>query len=280
MKQVLTLFSFLLVAGFAEAQISTPAPSPFSTVEQKVGLTDVTIEYSRPGIKGRTVFGDLVPYGKTWRTGANAATKVSFSTDVMIDGKNLAKGTYALYTVPEKDNWTIIFYSDYNQGGVPRDWNEDAVALKFMAAAQQMPVTVENFMINIDALTNSSGRMFLVWENTIVGFDIKVPTDEAVMASIEKVMSGPSDRDYYLAAAYFHDEGKDLNKALKWIDKAIEKGGDRYWVLRKKALIQADLKDYKGAIATAKKSSDAAKEAGNMDYVKMNDQSIAMWKKM
>lgn len=280
MKQVLTLFSFLLVAGFAEAQISTPAPSPFSTVEQKVGLTDVTIEYSRPGIKGRTVFGDLVPYGKTWRTGANAATKVSFSTDVMIDGKNLAKGTYALYTVPEKDNWTIIFYSDYNQGGVPRDWNEDAVALKFMAAAQQMPVTVENFMINIDALTNSSGRMFLVWENTIVGFDIKVPTDEAVMASIEKAMSGPSDRDYYLAAAYFHDEGKDLNKALKWIDKAIEKGGDRYWVLRKKALIQADLKDYKGAIATAKRSSDAAKEAGNMDYVKMNDQSIAMWKKM
>lgn len=280
MKQVLTLFSFLLVAGFAEAQISTPAPSPFSTVEQKVGLTDVTIEYSRPGIKGRTVFGDLVPYGKTWRTGANAATKVSFSTDVMIDGKNLAKGTYALYTVPEKDNWTIIFYSDYNQGGVPRDWNEDAVALKFMAAAQEMPVTVENFMINIDALTNSSGRMFLVWENTIVGFDIKVPTDEAVMASIEKAMSGPSDRDYYLAAAYFHDEGKDLNKALKWIDKAIEKGGDRYWVLRKKALIQADLKDYKGAIATAKKSSDAAKEAGNMDYVKMNDQSIAMWKKM
>lgn len=280
MKQVLTLFSLLLVAGFAEAQISTPAPSPFSTVEQKVGLTDVTIEYSRPGIKGRTVFGDLVPYGKTWRTGANAATKVSFSTDVMIDGKNLAKGTYALYTVPEKDNWTIIFYSDYNQGGVPRDWNEDAVALKFMAAAQQMPITVENFMINIDALTNSSGRMFLVWENTIVGFDIKVPTDEAVMASIEKAMSGPSDRDYYLAAAYFHDEGKDLNKALKWIDKAIEKGGDRYWVLRKKALIQADLKDYKGAIATAKKSSDAAKEAGNMDYVKMNDQSIAMWKKM
>src|SRR5690554_6658872 len=154
MKQVLTLFSLLLVAGFAEAQISTPAPSPFSTVEQKVGLTDVTIEYSRPGIKGRTVFGDLVPYGKTWRTGANAATKVSFSTDVMIDGKNLAKGTYALYTVPEKDNWTIIFYSDYNQGGVPRDWNEDAVALKFMAAAQQMPITVENFMINIDALTN------------------------------------------------------------------------------------------------------------------------------
>jgi len=101
MKQVLTLFSLLLVAGFAEAQISTPAPSPFSTVEQKVGLTDVTIEYSRPGIKGRTVFGDLVPYGKTWRTGANAATKVSFSTDVMIDGKNLAKGTYALYTVGE-----------------------------------------------------------------------------------------------------------------------------------------------------------------------------------
>jgi len=280
MKRVITLFAFLLAVAVAQAQITTPAPSPACTYEQKVGLTDVKVEYSRPGVKGRKIFGDLVQYGQTWRTGANASTKVHFSTPVTINDTELQSATYALYTIPGEDKWTIIFYKDLSHWGVPQEWKEDQVALRFDAPVTKMESTVDNFMILLDNLSNDGAQFIMMWENTMVMFNFNVPTDQMVTASIEKVMAGPSDRDYYLAATYYYEEGKDLKQALEWVNMSLAKGGDKFWVLRRKALIQAGLKDYKGAIATANKSMEEAKKAGNMDYVRSNEASIAEWSKM
>lgn len=260
------------------AQIVAPQPSPFSKVEQKVGLTDVTIEYSRPGMRGRQIFGNLVPYGEIWRTGANANTTISFSDDVKIGGKDLKKGTYALYTKPNKDSWEVIFYSDSNNWGNPEKWDESKVALKTTAEVSQLPFDMETFTIFLDDLKNEGAVLNIVWENTVASLPIEVPTDSKTMASIEKVMKGPSAGDYFAAGSYYFDSGKDKKKALEWVNKAVEMAGDdAFWMLRKKSLIEADLGMKKEAIATAKRSLASAEKAKNADYVKMNQDSLKEW---
>lgn len=272
------LLAFIAGSFAMQAQIEAPQPSPFTKVEQKVGLTDFTLEYSRPGVRGRTIFGDLVPYGKVWRTGANANTKISFSDDVKVGGKELAAGTYALYTIPDENQWEVIFYKDANNWGNPQDWKEDRVAAKAMAEVDELPFSMETFTIMIDDLTNDSAMLNIVWDQTVASLKIEVPTEKRAMASIERVMKGPGAGDYFAAASYYHDEGKDLDKAYEWIQKAVEMGNpDAYWVLRRKSLIEADLGKKKEAIATAKLSLEKAEKAGNADYVKMNKESIAEW---
>lgn len=275
------LFLFLCAGVFSammSAQIVAPQPSPFSKVEQKVGLTDVTIEYSRPGMRGRQIFGNLVPYGEIWRTGANANTTISFSDDVKIGGKDLKKGTYALYTKPNKDSWEVIFYSDSNNWGNPEKWDESKVALKTTAEVSQLPFDMETFTIFLDDLKNEGAVLNIVWENTVASLPIEVPTDSKTMASIEKVMKGPSAGDYFAAGSYYFDSGKDKKKALEWVNKAVEMAGDdAFWMLRKKSLIEADLGMKKEAIATAKRSLASAEKAKNADYVKMNKDSLKEW---
>ncbi|MCX2839296.1 DUF2911 domain-containing protein [Salinimicrobium sp. MT39] len=278
MKKI-TLFLFVgLISSFVNAQIQVPQPSPSAKIEQEVGLTNVTVEYSRPGMRGRTIFGDLVPYGEKWRTGANNNTKISFDTKVVIDGKELKAGTYAIYSIPKENEWEVLFYEDSNNWGLPQDWQDSKVALRATAPVQEMPMTMQTFTILIDELQNDSAVLNFIWENTIATLPFEVPTDERAMASIERVMNGPSAGDYFAAATYFHDEKKDLNKAYEWIKKAVEIGGeDAYWVVRRKALIEADLGKKKEAIATAKKSLAAAEKAGNKDYVKLNQDSLKEW---
>ncbi|WP_423819451.1 DUF2911 domain-containing protein [Salinimicrobium sp. TIG7-5_MAKvit] len=229
-------------------------------------------------MRGRTIFGDLVPYGEKWRTGANNNTKISFDTNVVIDGKELKAGTYAIYSIPKENEWEVLFYEDSNNWGLPQDWQDSKVALRATAPVQEMPMTMQTFTILIDELQNDSAVLNFIWENTIATLPFEVPTDERAMASIERVMNGPSAGDYFAAATYFHDEKKDLNKAYEWIKKAVEIGGeDAYWVVRRKALIEADLGKKKEAIATAKKSLAAAEKAGNKDYVKLNQDSLKEW---
>ncbi|GAA4324510.1 DUF2911 domain-containing protein [Pontixanthobacter gangjinensis] len=260
------------------AQIEAPQPSPSAKIEQKVGLTDVTVEYSRPGMRGRTIFGDLVPYGKVWRTGANANTKITFSDDVMINGKELKKGSYAIYTIPNKDSWEVMFYSSTDNWGVPQQWDESKVALKAKAETMEMPMKMETFTIVIDELKNDSAVLNFIWENTIAMLKMEFPTDEKTMASIEKVMNGPTANDYFAAGSYYHEAGKDLEKAHQWVSKAAEMAGDQaFWILRRKSLIEADMGKKEQAIATAKKSLASAEKAKNDDYVKMNKESIAEW---
>ena len=275
----LVLFVFAVTLLFSvDAQIETPQPSPFTKIEQKVGLTDVTLEYSRPSMKGRKIFGDLVPYGKMWRTGANKNTMVTFSDDVVVDGTTLKAGSYAIFVIPGESSWDVIFYSDIQNWGTPREWDDSKVAAKTTVNTYEMPMAVETWTISIDDLKSNSAQIGFIWENTYVGVKVKVPTDAKVSASIEKTMAGPGAGDYYSAAVYNLTEGKDLDKAQIWMDKAmsmIENPG--FWQLRQQSLLYAKLGDKKKAIETAKKSLAGAEAAGNADYVKMNKESLKEW---
>ena len=277
-KKLLIALLFVGVIS-ANAQIKTPAPSPFSKVEQVVGLTDVTLEYSRPAMRERTIFGNLVPFDKVWRTGANARTKITFSDDVTIAGDTLKKGTYAIFTKPAADSWEVYFYTDYAGGGAPRNWDDSKVALKTTAKTESMPMPVQSFTMSFDDLNETSGVIGMLWENTYVGVKFNVPTDAITSKSIESVMSGPSANDYNNAASYYRKNSKDLKQALIWSTKATGLNKNAYWMMREKSLIHAAMGDKKGAIEAAKKSMEVAEKAGNADYVKMNKESIAEWLK-
>ncbi|TCI84649.1 DUF2911 domain-containing protein [Tenacibaculum sp. M341] len=277
-KAFLTLFVAMLTFA-VNAQVKTPQPSPLSKLEQKVGLTDVTIEYSRPGMKGRKIFGNLVPFGKLWRTGANKNTTVTFSEDVTISGTTLKKGSYAIFTKPGASSWEVIFYKNTNNWGTPREWKDSDVALTTTAKVEKMPMKIETFTITIDDLTNSSAVIGILWENSYAGIKFSVPTDKAVTKNIESVMAGPSANDYFAAATYYLSENKDINKAKMWIDKAIDMTREqpRFWYLRQQSLIHAKAGDKKGAIQAAKSSLMHAEKAGNADYIKMNKDSLKEW---
>ena len=188
----LSLLLFALVLSFSvQAQINTPAPSPFSKVEQKVGLTDVSLEYSRPSMRGRTVFGDLVPYDKLWRTGANGYTLISFSNDVTIDGQDVKAGTYSIFTKPSASSWEVFFYADTQGGGTPRNWDDSKVVAKTTAQIYPMPEPVETFTMTFDDLHSNGATLGFIWEKVYVGVKFEVPTDVAVMEAIDKTMTGP-----------------------------------------------------------------------------------------
>jgi hypothetical protein len=262
-----------------ELKISTPQPSPLGKISQRVGLTDIDIAYSRPGVKGRTIFGELVAFGKIWRTGANSNTKITFSSDVMMDGQTLKAGSYGLYSIPNKDTWEIIFYSEADKNGVPRDWDDNKIAAKTTVKVGSMPMNIETFTIAFNDVTSTSTIIGLLWEKTYVGIKIEVPTDQMVSATIDAVMAAsPKAGDYYNAAIYYSQKDKDLKKANEWMEKAmsmIEKPG--FWQLRQQSLIYAKIGETEKAIATAKKSLEGAKAAKNEAYIKMNSESLKEW---
>lgn len=278
MKHVLF---FMLILGFtfsSKAQIDTPAPSPASKLEQKVGLTDVTITYSRPSMRGRTVFGNLVPYNKLWRTGANQNTIINFSNDVTIAGQALKAGSYALFTKPNSTSWDVYFYNTTNNWGLPQAWDDRNVAAQVTVVPTAFPFRVETFTMSIDELKSTGAVISILWENTYVAIPFEVPTDKTVTAAIERAMSGPSAGDYYAAAVYYLQEGKDINQAKTWMDKAMSMfKKPTYWQLRQQSLIYAKSGDKSGAIELARKSLESAKAAGNDDYVKMNVDSLKEW---
>ena len=271
----------MIIANYAiEAQVKTPQASPKSTLTQVVGLTNVEIVYSRPSSKGRDVFNNLVPFGKLWRTGANENTTITFSDDVVIDGKTLAKGKYALYTTPRADNWEIVFYSDTSNWGNPETWDETKVALRTNVKPEMLGRNVNSFTIGINNLDNNFAHLELSWEKTLVAIKFEVPTQKTATASIEKVLAGPAAGDYYSSAQYLFQSNGDLTKALTYIDKALDMNKDKpFYYFRLKSLIQAKKGDKKGAIESAKISLAAAEAAKNQDYVKMNKDSIAEWSK-
>ncbi len=278
MKKLILFVCAGLLAFGATAQVKTPAASPSQKVEQKVGLSDVTLEYARPSKKGRTIFGGLVPYGKLWRTGANKNTTITFSDDVIIGGKDVKAGTYAIFTKPTAKSWQVIFYSDANNWGTPEKWDDSKVAATATAQVFDLPMSVETFTISFDDIKNDSANLGMIWDQTYVSVPIKFHTDKAVTASIESVMNGPSDRDYYQAAVYYLEADKDIDKAKMWIDKAIEmREKPAFWYHRQQSLIYAKAGDKKGAIKAAKKSLALAKEAGNADYVALNTKSLKVW---
>ena len=276
------IFSLLLTVACsfgALAQIQTPAASPEQTLTQSVGLSSVTVQYSRPAMRGRAIFGDLVPMDKLWRTGANKNTLVTFESDATVGGSPLKAGTYALYTVPSKDEWTVYFYTDTENWGLPKPWDENKIAAVYKVKAQSLDSSVESFTITIDKVTDSGAHLTISWENTSVAIPFGFDTESAVMQTIERTMNGPAAGDYYQAAVYYLNADKDINKAKIWIDKAIAMSEPAYWYYRQKALIYAKSGDKKGAIAAAERSMELAQAAGSQDYVAMNKKSLAEWTK-
>ena len=270
----------ILICGFSFGQIQTPQPSPFSKIEQVVGLTDVTINYSRPALRNRVIIGELVPYGEMWRAGANANTTIEFSDAVVLGGQKLEAGKYAIFIRPGVSMWEVFFYTKTDNGGLPGEWDPKAVA-----AVAEIPTTtlenpVESFTISIDDLDQNGAQLNFRWEKTQTSLKLEVPTDSKTMASIEKTMQGePKAQDYYSAAIYYRETGRDLKKAKDWISKAIEMDSGKYWMYRQQALILHALNENEAAIAASQTSLKLAIEAGNQDYVRLNEKAIEEWSK-
>ncbi|MFV8370090.1 DUF2911 domain-containing protein [Flavobacterium sp. LB2R40] len=280
MKKIIIVFAIIIANFTIEAQVKTPQSSPKATIMQTVGLTDVEINYSRPSARGRAVFGNLIPFGKVWRTGANENTTVSFSDDVVIDGKTLKKGKYSLYTIPKIESWEIIFYKTTDNWGNPEEWKEENVALRATVKPETLNRSVETFTIGISNLDNNFAFLEMYWENSYAALKFEVPTQQKATANIEKALAGPTAADYFSASQFLFQSNGDNTKALVYVNKALDMSKDKpFWFNRLKSLIQAKLGDKKGAIETAKLSLAAAEIAKNQDYVKMNKDSIAEWSK-
>ena len=260
--------------------LKTPAPSPLQTIKQNFGIGELSLEYSRPSVKNRLIFGDVVPYGKMWRTGANASTKITIGEDTKIEGNAIPAGTYAIYTIPGAETWEIMFYKDLTLGGDVASYKKENEVLRITEKVTQLPNKVETFTINFADITYSVCNVEMQWEKTRVAFTISTEVDAKIMKNIETVMAPYDRRPYYNAASYYYDNNKDMKQALEWVNKAIELTPDAYWVWHLKAKIQLKLKDAKGAIETAEKSKALALKDKDDAYVKNNDKLIAEAKAM
>ena len=276
MKKMKYLLVF--VCSYGLAQIQTLQTSPSAKIEQVVGLTNVTIDYSRPAKRDRKIMGELVPMGEIWRAGANENSTLSFSDPVKVGGKNLDAGTYSLFIRPGKSMWEVFFYTETDNWGLPEKWNTESIAVVVETEIIQLKNTIESFTISLDDLYNNGANINIEWENTKVSIPIEVPTHSKMMSSITKtIKKDPKSRDYYNAAIYYRQSNQDLNQAKKWIAKAIEMDPDKFWMYRQQSLILAQLNEKDIAIAAAKTSLKLAQEAGNMDYVRLNTKSIKEW---
>lgn len=272
------LLCFCLTFVTITAQVKTPQPSPSVSLKQVVGLTNFEVNYSSPSMRERKIFGELVPYNKLWRTGANKNTTISFDDDIVFDGSKVEAGEYAIFTEPNEGRWVIYLYSDTENWGVPKEWNDNYIAAKAVVETSNFEPAVESFTISFGHFTKDSAHLILSWENTSAHVLIEVPTDKKVMASIESSMKNPTPSDYYNAAVYFLETERDINKAKMWINKAMDTRDDKpYWMLRQQSLIYAKAGEKKTAIKLAEQSLEAAEKAGNADYVKMNKQSLLEW---
>ncbi|GAA4281698.1 DUF2911 domain-containing protein [Gaetbulibacter aestuarii] len=277
MKNLLLCVLVVSVSLTVDAQIEIPQPSPTTTIKQEVGLTDVTLEYSRPSMRGRTIFGDLVPYNVLWRTGANSNTKITFSQPVTVGGTELKAGSYAIYTKPGESSWDVYFYTDTNNWGTPQEWDDSKVAAMINVPSLEDAMTTETFTLSFDDLSNNGATLGIKWANTYVGVPFEVPTDKMVTSAIDKVMNGPGAGDYYAAAVYYYSSDKDINKSKAWMEKAMSMMKPQFWHYRQMSLIYAKAGDKNAAIDAAKKSLAGAEAAGNADYVKMNKDSLKEW---
>lgn len=275
---IVSLFTALMISALSlSAQIRTPMPSPTISFEQGLGLTTISMEYSRPGAKDRKVFGELVPYGKVWRTGANQATKITFADDVMLEGQAVKAGTYALYTIPGEQEWTVMLYNDLTLGGNVAKYDEEKEFLRFTVASRKTAMTFETMTFMFNDIRDDHANLYLVWEQTMISMKIEVEVDEQVMAAIEQTMAGPTANDYFAAARYYYETDRDMEQALEWINKTLETA-ERYWIMTWKARILGKMGNYKEAMATSKKAKQMAQEAENMDYVRMNDDLMTEFK--
>ncbi len=273
------LISSLCIALFYTAgaqQLRTPAPSSTQTLRQEFGLGTVELSYSRPSARGRKIFGDLVPFGQVWRTGANNATLVTFSDEVTIGGKKIPAGNYGVLTIPDKDKWTIIVTKQQDVTS-PAAYKADLDVVRVDAKPVAVKDPVETFTMQFANVKPNSIALEMMWENTAVSLPITTDVESRVMAQIDNIMNNDT-RPYFNAAMYYMDNGKDLNKALTWFDKALEQNPNAFWVWHQRANCLAKLGKKQDAVTSANKSIELAKQAQNSDYVTLNEKLIATLK--
>ncbi|MBN9385401.1 MAG: DUF2911 domain-containing protein [Chitinophagaceae bacterium] len=274
LRSILLFALFISLYCSTSAQsIKTPAPSPPQFVRQDFGLSNIELSYSRPGIKGRTIFGDLVPYGKVWRTGANQATTLTFGDDITIEGTRVPAGKYGLLTIPDKDEWTIIITRQLDVTS-PAAYKQDQDVVRVRSKVEELPFSIESFTILFSDVTSTSCRLDLCWDKTVVSFIVNTDIDSRVMTQIDNALN-KDNRPYYTAAVFYLDNGKDLNKALEWFDKAIAQDPKAFYAVYQKARCQAKMGRKQDAIATAKKSIELSKQVNNADYVALNEKLIS-----
>lgn len=266
--------TILSIFSIVNAQsLNIPPASPSQMLTQQFATSNIEISYSRPAARERVVFGEVVPFDKLWRTGANSATTIAFGEDVTIDGKNIEKGKYGLLTIPGKTNWTIIITKDTNVTS-ERAYKQANDVLRVTVPVKSLNQHVENFTISVENIQKEQADIVLSWEKTLVSFTVKTEVDSKIMAEIAEVLE-KDNRPYFAAARYFYDNDKDLNKALEWVNKAVEQRPDAFWMTHQKAKILMKLKKYNEAIAAAEVSKKQAAAIDYAEYVKLNDNLIA-----
>ncbi len=287
MKQVgnliLTLVAILAVSQLSAQNVRTPAPSPTSKTEQAVGVNNFTLEYSRPGVKGRELFVDVEKWGQRWRTGANAGTFIEFDTDASFEGQKVPAGRYMVFSIPGKEEWTWSLYSDMSIGGNVGAYDEKNEVAKWTSKTETWDINVERLTFIFSDMTDNATNIGMFWGKYYTRFNVTVDTEGQVMAQIDDVMKNPMAQVgglYAQSATYYLENNKDLSKALEWMTKAVEINPNAFWNIHAKAQIQAKMGDKKGAIATAKESLAKAKanEGGDFGYTKRNEDLIASLK--
>lgn len=288
MKTLLFIVT-LYITTISWSQLEHPKASPFSTVVQNVGLSKISIEYSRPAAQGRHIFGPdssglpgLVPYGRIWRVGANESTKITFDTDVSVMGNTILKGTYALYAYPFDQEWEIVFHKNithWGDGRLEYDASEDALRVTVT------PIKVlnfqENFTISFDALTHNSVDMIWHWATTKITVPIGVNTEEVMQQQIrQKLQNDPTAQTYYEIARYYLEQGIHLSVALDYVNQALKVGGETYYFYRVKSELQAALGFYRQAVLSATTSQNISESLGKDEFVRMNQRNIRNWKKL
>ena len=263
------LFAIFCYTLSSTAQVNMPAPSSAQTIKQDFGMGTIELIYSRPNAKGRKIFGDLVPYNKLWRTGANAATKIIFNDAVELGGKKIDTGTYVLYTIPGVDNWEIIINKGVKNWGID-GYNESEDVIRFKAEPVKMKTKLESFTMQFANILTESCELHIMWDKTVVSIPVTTNIKERLRAQIETAMQTDK-KPYWQAAQFYKEYEGNLNKALDNCNKAITDNEKAFWIWLYKAKIQQEMGDKAAAKVSAKKSLELAKEAKNDDYVKMNE---------
>jgi tetratricopeptide (TPR) repeat protein len=268
-KKLIAFTALLFILAESDAQpIKTPQPSTTQNIRQDFGIGSVELSYSRPNMKGRKIFGDLVPFGKVWRTGANNATIITFSDTVLVGNTKLAPGKYGLLTIPNKDEWTVIF-SKQTTVTSPADYKQESDAARISVKPTSLKENFETFTMQFGNIKNASLELQMIWDNVAVYVPISTDVESKVLAQINNVMNNDN-RPYFQAAMFYMETGRDLNQAVTWLDKAYEQNKNAFWVMHQKANALAKLGRKEEAKAAATKSMAMAKEAKNDDYVELN----------
>ena len=269
MKRLLLGICFISAAAFTNAQFKMPAPSPGQTIKQDFALGTIELVYSRPSIKGRKIFGDLVPYNKVWRTGANGSTKIKFTDVVEMNGKRIDTGTYALYTIPGEDMWEVIINKGIGNWG-SNGYKESDDIIRFKVPVMRIKPELETFTMQFANVKPESCELHIMWDKTAVSIPIKALIKDRMRTDLEKAMKGDK-KPYFNAAQFYYEFDNNNAKALESIKGAVAANPKAYWMWLYKARIEQAMGDKAAAMASSQKSLELAREEKNDDYIKMNE---------